>query len=50
MSKSKYRSKQKYKPSFSSNLMMPCVMSEFKEEDAIIQPKLVVKPDRQVKD
>ena len=50
MSKSKYRSKQKYKPSLYSNLMMACVMSECKEEDAIIQPKLVVKPDIQVKE
>ena len=50
MSKTNYRSKQKYKPSLYSNLMMACVMSECKEADAIIQPKLVVKPDIQVKE
>lgn len=50
MSKTKYRSKQKYKPSLYSNLMMAWVMSECKEADAIIQPKLVVKPDIQVKE
>ena len=50
MSKTKYRSKQKYKASLYSNLMMACVMSECKEADAIIQPKLVVKPDIQVKE
>ena len=50
MSKTKYRNKQKYKPSLYSNLMMACVMSECKEADAIIQPKLVVKPDIQVKE
>ena len=50
MSKTKYRNKQKYKSSLYSNLMMACVMSECKEADAIIQPKLVVKPDIQVKE
>ena len=49
MSKTKYRNKQKYKSSLYSNLMMACVMSECKEEEAIIHPKLVAKPDVQVK-
>ena len=48
MSKTKYRSKQKYKESLYSNLMMACVMSECKDEEAIIHPKLVAKPDAQV--
>ena len=30
--------------------MMACVMSECKEEEAIIHPKLVAKPDVQVKE
>lgn len=50
MSKTKYRNKQKYKSSLYSNLMMACVMSECKEEVAIIHPKLVAKPDVQVKE
>ena len=50
MSNSKYRSKQNYKSSLYSNLMMACVMSECKEEEAIIHPKLVAKPDVQVKE
>lgn len=48
MSKTKYRSKQKYKESLYSNLMMACVMSECKEEEAIMHPKLVAKPNAQV--
>ena len=50
MSKTKYRNKQKYKSSLYSNLMMAGVMSECKEEEAIIHPKLVAKPDVQVKE
>lgn len=50
MSKTKYRNKQKYKSSLYSNLMMACVMSECKEKEAIIHPKLVAKPDVQVKE
>lgn len=50
MSKTKYRNKQKYKSSLYSNLMMASVMSECKEEEAIIHPKLVAKPDVQVKE
>lgn len=48
MSKTKYRSKQKYKSSLYSNLMMACVMSECKEADAMMHPKLVAKPNPQV--
>lgn len=43
MEKTKYRSKQKYKESLYSNLMMACVMSECKEEDLVMHPKLVAK-------
>ena len=45
MSNSKYRSKQNYKSSLYSNLMMACVMSECKEDDAMMQPKIVAKPN-----
>lgn len=48
MSNSKYRSKHKYKSSLYSNLMMACVMSECKEEDAMMHPKIVAKPNPQV--
>lgn len=48
MSKTKYRSKHKYKDSLYSNLMMACVMSECREEDAAIHPKLVAKPEVQL--
>lgn len=48
MSKTKYRSKQKYKESLYPNLMMACVMSECKEEEAVMHPKLVAKPNVQV--
>lgn len=48
MSKTKYRSKQKYKKSLYSNLMMACVMSECKEEEVVMHPKLVAKPNAQV--
>lgn len=44
----KYRSKQKYKSSLYSNLLMACVMSEYKEEDAMMHPKIVAKPNPQV--
>ena len=45
MTNSKYRSKQNYKSSLYSNLMMACVMSECKEDDAIMHPKIVAKPN-----
>ena len=45
MSNSKYRSKQNYKSSLYSNLMMACVMSECKEDDAMMHPKIVAKPN-----
>lgn len=48
MSNSKYRSKQNYKSSLYSNLMMACVMSECKEDDAMMHPKIVAKPNPQV--
>lgn len=45
MTKTKYRSKQKYKESLYSNLLMACVMSECKEEEPIMHPKLVAKEE-----
>lgn len=45
MTKTKYRSKQKYKESLYSNLLMACVMSECKEEEPIMRPKLVAKEE-----
>ena len=45
MSKTKYRSKQKYKESLYSNLLVGCMLSECKEEDAVIHPKMVAKED-----
>ena len=43
MSKTKYRSKQKYKESLYSILMVGCMLSECKEDDAVIHPKMVAK-------
>lgn len=45
MSKTKYRSKQKYKESLYSNLLVGCMLSECKEDDAVIHPKMVVKEE-----
>lgn len=45
MSKTKYRSKQKYKESLYSNLLVGCMLSECKEEDAVIHPKMVAKEE-----
>ena len=45
MAKTKYRSKQKYKESLYSNLLMACVMSECKEGEPIMHPKLVAKEE-----
>lgn len=45
MSNTKYRREQKYKESLYSNLLMACVMSEFNEDNAVIHPKLVAKPE-----
>lgn len=45
MSKTKYRSKQKYKESLYSNLLVGCMLSECKEGDAVIHPKMVAKEE-----
>lgn len=45
MTKTKYRSKKKYKVSLYSNLLVGCMLSEYKDDETVIHPKLVVKDE-----
>lgn len=45
MTKARYRSKQKYKESLYSNLLVGSILSECAENEIILHPKLVAKDD-----
>ena len=43
MTKTKYKSKVKYKNSLYTNLLVACMASEFKEEETMMEPKMLMK-------